>query len=148
MLRDPDLYDAWNSVTTRCLVRDIKEAMGVPCEGIHVPHLEPIHDAVIDAGHLRRQREFSGRTFGPGLRTQGVTDHISKELDEIRADPSDIGEWVDVIILAFDGAWRAGGEPQEIIDAIVVKQERNERRQWPDWRTADPDKAIEHVRSD
>lgn len=98
--------------------------------------------------HLKRQRDFSLKTFGPGARTKGVVDHIRKELAEIEADPADIMEWVDVIILAFDGAWRAGWEPQAIVDAIVAKQTKNEARQWPDWRTADPDKAIEHVRAE
>ena len=103
---------------------------------------------VIDADHLTRQREWSGRTFGPGARTLGVLDHIRKELKEIEDAPGDVGEWVDVIILAFDGAWRAGWEPQEIIDAIKAKQERNEARTWPDWRTASPDHAIEHDRTE
>lgn len=97
--------------------------------------------------HLRRQKAFSEATFGPGARTAGVLDHIRKELTEIEADPADIMEWVDVIILAFDGAWRAGWEAEAIVDAIVAKQTRNEGRQWPDWRTAAPDKAIEHVRA-
>jgi hypothetical protein len=102
--------------------------------------------ATINAAHLERQRAFSLRTFGPGARTAGVLDHIRKELVEIEQDPADVGEWVDVIILAFDGAWRAGWEPQQIIDAIKAKQERNEAREWPDWRTAPADRAIEHVR--
>lgn len=103
---------------------------------------------VIDAAHLARQRTFSAATFGPGARTSGVIDHIRKELREIAADPADLTEWVDVVILAFDGAWRAGWEPQQIIDAIHAKQERNEARAWPDWRTADPTKAIEHIRTE
>jgi len=98
--------------------------------------------------HLERQRAFSLKTFGPGPRTKGVVDHIRKELAEIEADPADIMEWADVIILAFDGAWRAGWEPQAIVNAIVANQTKNEARQWPDWRTADPDKAIEHVRAE
>ena len=98
--------------------------------------------------HLTRQKAFSERTFGPGMRTKGVCDHIRKELAEIEADPADIMEWVDVIILAFDGAWRAGWKPREIIEAIVAKQAKNEGRKWPDWRTAAPDKAIEHDRSE
>lgn len=101
----------------------------------------------IDTAHLERQRQWSLNTFGPGPRTNGVLDHISKELDEIRADPTDVGEWVDVIILAFDGAWRAGWGPQEIIDAIVAKQAKNEARTWPDWRTMSEDQAIEHDRT-
>ena len=97
--------------------------------------------------HLHRQRKFSEKTFGPGARTEGVIDHIRKELREIETDPTDIMEWVDVIILAFDGAWRAGWEPEAIVQAIAEKQTRNEARKWPDWRTADPNMAIEHIRS-
>jgi hypothetical protein len=97
------------------------------------------------AEHLQRQREWSGRTFGPGPRTKGVIDHIRKELNEIEAAPSDVSEWIDVVILALDGAWRAGFQPQQIIDALVAKQTKNEARDWPDWRTSSPDQAIEHV---
>lgn len=101
----------------------------------------------IDVNHLARQAAWSEATFGPGRRTAGVTDHIGKELDEIRSDPDDLGEWVDVVILALDGAWRTGASPEQIIAAVKAKQARNEARTWPDWRTADPDKAIEHDRS-
>lgn len=103
--------------------------------------------AAIDAAHLAHQREWSRETFGPGPRTLGVIDHIRKELVEIEADPADLGEWVDVIILSFDGAWRAGWEPQEIIDAVKGKQARNEARTWPDWRAMSEDHAIEHDRT-
>lgn len=102
----------------------------------------------INADHLARQREWSRATFGPGSRLLGVLDHIRKELTEIEAAPDDVTEWVDVIILAFDGAWRAGWEPQQIIDAIMAKQARNEAREWPDWRTMSEDQAIEHVRTE
>jgi hypothetical protein len=97
--------------------------------------------------HLERQRAFSLNTFGPGARTKGVIDHIRKELAEIDADPSDIKEWVDVVLLALDGAWRAGWEPADIAKAIEAKQTKNEGRTWPDWRTAPADKAIEHDRT-
>jgi hypothetical protein len=96
--------------------------------------------------HLYRQRAFSRATFGPGARTKGVLDHIRKELGEIERDPADITEWVDVILLAFDGAWRAGHSPEMIAAGITAKQTKNEMRDWPDWRIADPDKAIEHKR--
>lgn len=103
--------------------------------------------AVIDAAHLAHQREWSERTFGPGARLLGVLDHIRKELREIEDDPTDVTEWIDVVILALDGAWRAGWEPQQIIDAIKAKQARNEAREWPDWRSQSADRAIEHVRA-
>jgi hypothetical protein len=97
--------------------------------------------------HLYRQRAFSRATFGPGDRAKGVVDHIRKELIEIEKAPADITEWVDVILLALDGAWRAGYAPEVIAMAIAAKQDKNECRDWPDWRAADPDKAIEHRRS-
>ncbi len=97
--------------------------------------------------HLERQRKFSVHTFGPGARSQGIVDHIRKELIEVLAAPSDLFEWIDVVILALDGAWRSGAEPQQIIDALVEKQTKNESRQWPDWKFSDPSKAIEHVRN-
>lgn len=98
--------------------------------------------------HLHRQREFSERTFGPGMRTSGVIDHIRKELHEIESKPDDVSEWVDVILLALDGAWRAGFSPEQIARAIAAKQAKNESRKWPDFRTAEPGKAIEHVREE
>lgn len=95
--------------------------------------------------HLRRQCKFSLRTFGPGERTQGLIDHIIKELDEIESDPTDLSEWIDVVILALDGAWRIGATPEDIVAALVAKQTKNESRNWPDWRTAQAGKAIEHL---
>lgn len=106
----------------------------------------PPPPGIIDAAHIAHQREFSLRTYGPGARTAGVIDHIRKELVEIEADPLDLEEWCDVIILAFDGAYRSGHEPQAIIDQIKAKQTKNEARTWPDWRTMPGDKAIEHIR--
>jgi hypothetical protein len=113
-----------------------------------LPDAAAIRAAAFDfRAHLQRQREWSERTFGPGPRTKGVCDHIRKELAEIEAAPDDVEEWIDVVILALDGAWRAGASPETIIMRIVGKQTKNEARNWPDWRTADPDKAIEHVRA-
>lgn len=55
---------------------------------------------------LANQREWSLKTFGPGRRTVGLIKHIIKELDEIEQKPDDPLEWVDVFILAMDGAHR------------------------------------------
>lgn len=96
--------------------------------------------------HLFRQRRFSEKTFGPGVRTHGILDHIRKELAEIDADPMDLEEWVDVVLLALDGAWRIGAAPWVIAQAIEAKLSKNEQRNWPDWRTQPLHQAIEHVR--
>lgn len=116
--------------------------------GLYLMYESKSRAFAIDADHLERQRAWSRETFGPGSRVNGVLDHIRKELEEIAADPTDVEEWVDVLILAFDGAWRAGHEPQAILDALAAKQAKNEARTWPDWRQMSPDQAIEHVRDD
>ena len=92
------------------------------------------------------QREWSARTFGPGRRLRGVLAHIRKELVEIEAEPDDLMEWADLLILAFDGAWRQGFTAEEITAAVVAKQAVNRERSWPDWRDTDEDHAIEHHR--
>jgi hypothetical protein len=96
--------------------------------------------------HLVRQKKFSRKTFGPGPRTEGVIAHIRKELIEIEAKPDDLEEWVDSILLNFDGALRRGFSPDQIIAGIEAKQTKNESRKWPNWRTADPNAPIEHVK--
>lgn len=157
---------------------------------------------------------FSFNTFGPGARTNGVIDHITKELVEVQADDK---EWVDVAILALDGAWRSqmkDDRPDDPPDAtwfagwlntkaeywltqdtsnfgwiwdqlrqsprdvglwvalhisamrqsvhlhesfsedkapsygeLFAKLTINKLRVWPDWRTADQGRAIEHDRT-
>lgn len=96
--------------------------------------------------HLQRQYIFSMATFGDGYLTERVLAHLRKELDEVKSNPADVMEWVDVILLAFDGAMRQGFEPADIVAAIAVKQALNERRTWPDWKTTDPTTPIEHIR--
>jgi len=121
--------------------------------------------------HLRRQMAFSKATFGPGDRLSGVTDHMSKELIEVK-EAGDPREWVDLVLLSLDGLWRSlaydGQDPYiatytsgskkglennwdnipEIMTMLIQeKQSKNEQRTWPDWRGADPTKAIEHDRS-
>lgn len=112
--------------------------------GLEVMHLPLRFDLI---AHLRRQAAFSERTFGPGARVDGICDHIRKELVEVRQSGGSLDEWVDVVILGLDGAWRSGATPEQVVAAIEAKQAKNEARRWPDWRTADAGKAIEHDRT-
>lgn len=128
---------------------DTQHQSTTPDPGVTTPPTDEQRLA-IDVEHLAHQAAWSAATFGPGSRMGGVSDHIRKELDvEVREgqpdeDPS---EWIDVIILAFDGAWRSGLTPAQIIGGIKAKQAKNEARTWPDWRTAESGKAIEHDRT-
>lgn len=109
--------------------------------------IERTEPPLIGVGFLERMAEFSDRAFGPGKRTAGLIQHICKELDEIELDPTGPGEWVDVLLLAFDGARRHGATSEETIGALWTKLRINEQRSWPDWRTAPEGTAIEHDRS-
>lgn len=94
--------------------------------------------------YLRKHITWSRTTFGLGHKTNSILAHIEKELAEIKREPLDLEEWIDVIILGFDGAWRAGYTPEQIIFALQHKQSINVNRLWqiPD----SPDAPIEHVR--
>ena len=107
---------------------------------------------------LRRAIAFSRATFGPGARTEGVIKHIRKELEEIEnaQDPQERAkEWVDIIVLGFYGLWRELHYNHRVpwfklaIDMTALwrmKQDKNEQRDWPDWRGNDGTTPIEHIR--
>jgi len=74
----------------------------------------------------------------------GVIEHILKELDELKETPYSLEEWCDVILLAFDGAWRAGYTAEQIIEMLQHKQVVNISRQWT--KPANENVAVEHER--
>lgn len=96
--------------------------------------------------YVDRQRRWSQQVFGNGRRTGGIVAHIRKELGEIEADPTDLTEWVDVMILAMDGYWRHGGTPDSLAEDLELKQSINFRRKWPE--PGPEDQAVEHVRTE
>jgi hypothetical protein len=96
--------------------------------------------------YLKVQMEWSQKVFGKGKRTGGIIEHITKELDEIKADPDDLEEWIDIIILGLDGFWRHGGLPQDLMPMLLFKQGKNLVRRWPP--PLSEDKATEHLRDE
>jgi hypothetical protein len=91
--------------------------------------------------------EWSKKVIGPNRSPKGLADHIRKELLEIEAKPEDLVEWVDVAMIAMDGAARfAGANGAAFVRTMREKHEANLARDWPDWKTVDPDVPIEHVR--
>lgn len=97
------------------------------------------------AEYVAHQRAWSERTFGPGARIVGITAHIEKECAEVRANPADLTEWIDILILALDGYWRAGGDPSELEWRLKAKQEVNFRRVWP--AGVPEDRPVEHIKA-
>ena len=106
-----------------------------------VAELEGMFDV---KSYIATQKEWSNIVFGNGLRTEGICKHIESELGEIRAAPTDVMEWVDVIILALDGAWRSGHSTDEILWAMVKKQMKNLQRKWHPQNSGD--KPVFHVK--
>lgn len=120
------------------------------CDRLTLIELPERYDLV---SHIQLDKmPFSKRAFGPGRRTKGISEHIEQELLEIKEDPLDVEEWIDIAHLALDGAWRClkGRVPDEQIGALVAavfegKQRRNEQRQWPNWEDHSEDEAINHA---
>ena len=112
---------------------------------------------------ITHQILFSLKTFGPGLRQEGLLRHIEKEMNEVRsADEHAVDEWADIILLAIDGAWRSWNQiddiesapldyavfiAQGVSKAIELKLLENQyRRQWPELGTVPEDAPTEHIR--
>lgn len=95
---------------------------------------------------IENQRTWSEATFGRGDRAAAILSHIECEVKEVRQCPSDLEEWVDIILLSIDGARRQGYTGVEIVSAILEKQGINKRRSWPIPPVHDDGKPLFHRR--
>lgn len=95
--------------------------------------------------YLNNHRNWSLEKLGPGSHVKSLIAHIGKELAEIEAAPTDLYEWIDVVILALDGAWRAGYSPKDICTALATKQRRNMARELPDPKAHPEGAPFQHV---
>ncbi len=87
---------------------------------------------------------WSLETFGPGRRTQGICRHIQKEVQEVLDNPDDRQEWLDIFLLALDGYWRHGGDPDTLWEDLKEMHARHLRRVWP--KGISEDEPVEHER--
>lgn len=94
---------------------------------------------------LERRGHWSLVTFGHGKRLEPLLEHLRRELAEARRKPSDITEWIDIALLAFDGAFRQGHTAHDVVAALLGKQAINEARDWP---PPTPGEPTEHVRKE
>lgn len=89
------------------------------------------------------QAAFSEATF-PGVTPLAVARHLRSEAEELEAEPYDLAEWADALLLTFDGARRAGASLELLLSRAFTKLEVNRLRTWPP--VTDPDAPVEHVR--
>lgn len=106
---------------------------------------------------LETQIAWSRKTFGTEPRLEGILKHIEKEIVEVRKDPTDAKEWIDIAILALDGAWRAKqahyvSQIEAKVIATLVTETLQAKslenmfvRSWPPPGAAD--QPVEHVRA-
>jgi hypothetical protein len=137
-------------LTLQTAIQLIGGAADGTLQGCHLNRKEA--EAVMGAlystidSYITNHKAWSVAAFGEGDRTAGLLKHIAKELEEVAKEPTDVMEWVDIIILAIDGAWRATGlDPAEIAAALQQKQAINKARRWPVPVDGQP---TEHIREE
>ena len=91
--------------------------------------------------------EWSQATFGKDKNRGpvGALKHLAKEASEAAANPSDIIEYADCLLLLLDATRRAGWKIGDVVNAAERKMEINKNREW---QTPSPDAPTEHVPSD
>lgn len=69
--------------------------------------------------YLRAHNAWSARTFGTDRKPMSIIKHLRKELEELQQKPDDILEYVDIIILAADGAFLCQYTPNQVVEALM-----------------------------
>jgi hypothetical protein len=79
------------------------------------------------------EAKWSQQTFGDdSIRGPiGPLKHLIAEAQEAMANPQDVTEFADCLMLVFDAARRAGFTYRQLKRAARRKLERNKRREWP-----------------
>jgi hypothetical protein len=95
------------------------------------------------------QSKWSQETFGTDAERGpiGPLKHLAKEASEAQANPKDIKEHADILILWLDASRRAGFKPMQVVEAALEKMKENKARKWPP-KGSMPDEAVEHIRED
>lgn len=89
---------------------------------------------------------WSDATFGsPEIRGPiGPLKHLQKEVAEVLANPTDLVEYADCLLLLMDAARRAGFSVDQLTNAAFKKHAENVNRIWD---RPLPDEPVEHKRS-
>ena len=94
---------------------------------------------------LDNVKKFNNKTFGGFTleeKASSLVKHIRAECVEIEENPTDLDEWIDVVILAMDALLRAE-EPHEILRRWANKMAKNASRDWPEPAA---DKPMFHIK--
>lgn len=92
---------------------------------------------------LREIGIWAAATF-PGESMDEKLTHLCEEIEEARADPANVEEWADAVILVFDAARAAGHTPDQIVLGVRRKFFKNQNRTWE----RRDDGVYRHVKND
>src|SRR6185369_12898305 len=76
---------------------------------------------------FNEKMRWSRETFGRTLPWAGIIKHLRKEIDEAEKEPLCLSEWIDIVLVAIDGAGRAGYDGAAFAAALVDKLQTNRR---------------------
>jgi len=96
---------------------------------------------------VNRQRTWSTTQFGESVDLPRILNHITEATGDVEKEPARLHNWIDIVLLAMDGAWRAGHSPKEVVQAIQDVQVRNIMRDWQNPGDLPIGEPIKHIRS-
>lgn len=88
-----------------------------------------INKYVIDNWLFNRMTNWAEETF-PQRTNHSILTHLRRELDEIEANPDDLTEWADVILLFMHGLRERNFNIAQLVEALEKKFEINKNRKW------------------
>ena len=96
---------------------------------------------------FRNTHEWATRTFRAGRAAdpRPPLHHLNKEVGELLAEPFDLEEYADALLLLLDAAYLAGFTFSDIFDAARIKFAINQKRQWG---APDENGVVEHLREE
>ena len=85
--------------------------------------------------------DWAEKTF-PQRTNHSILTHLRRELDEIEANPDDVEEWADAMLLFLHGLRERKIDLKHLIVALDIKFEKNKKRKWG---TPDEHGVVEHL---
>jgi hypothetical protein len=78
---------------------------------------------------VREQREFQNELF-PTSSAASCAAHLAEEVQEVLAEPGNLKEWADCLLLVLGGAQRAAPSDEDFRAAVWAKMQECRGRTW------------------
>lgn len=125
-------------------IAEIETALDEAGEAVTIGKDGKINRFVIDNWLFNRMTDWAEKTF-PQRTNHSILTHLRKELVEIEANPDDLEEWADAILLFMHGLRERNFNIAQLVEALEKKFEINKNRKWG---TPDEHGVVEHERGE